>query len=128
MAAKELCDLPTIRKSLGLSQSEFSKLLGLSIRAVQSYEQGWRPTPPYVQKMAATLLYLNWRKTCKNARPCWKVNDCDPARRAGCQAYQMRAGDLCWLLGQTCKHGSGRSADQKLHACRACPVTRAWLV
>lgn len=125
MAAKEFCDLPTVRKSLGLSQSEFSKLLGLSIRAVQSYEQGWRPTPPYVQKLAATLLFLNWRKSRKAVKPCWKINNCDAESRSSCQAHQMRAGDLCWMLGQTCRHAQ---ADDKLHACRECPVTKPWLV
>ena len=129
MASKEFCDLPTIRKSLGLSQSEFAKLLGLSIRAVQSYEQGWRPTPIYVQKLAAALLFLNWRKTRKSIKPCWKTNNCDPDSRATCQTYQMRAGDLCWMLGQTCHHGpAGQPADEKLHACRQCAVTKPWLV
>lgn len=34
-----------IRKALKLSQAQFAAMLELSIRAVQSWEQGWRNVP-----------------------------------------------------------------------------------
>lgn len=37
-----------LRKQTGLSQSQFAKRFHLSIRAVQSWEQGKRNTPDHV--------------------------------------------------------------------------------
>ena len=127
MAAKGFCELPAARKALGKSQSEFAKLLGISIRAVQSYEQGWRPTPPYVQKLAAMLLFLEWRKGRKSVQPCWKVRRCDGEARSQCTAFLMQAGDVCWMLGESCPGGEITRGDKKLSSCRTCPVTQAWL-
>src|ERR1035437_1252365 len=49
MGRLNLHDLKGIRSLLGISQVKLGKLLHTSARAVQSYEQGWRPTPPRVQ-------------------------------------------------------------------------------
>lgn len=46
-----------IRKTLGLSQSELATKLGMSTRAVQSWEQGWRTCPPPTR-----ILLETWTK------------------------------------------------------------------
>ena len=45
-----------LRKQTGLSQSQFAKKFHLSIRAVQSWEQGKRNTPEYVLYMVQKIL------------------------------------------------------------------------
>jgi DNA-binding transcriptional regulator YiaG len=41
-----------IRKELLKTQKQMSELLGISLKAVQSFEQGWRSIPPYVERQA----------------------------------------------------------------------------
>lgn len=45
-----------LRKQTSLSQSQFAKKFHLSIRAVQSWEQGKRNTPEYVLYMVQKIL------------------------------------------------------------------------
>jgi len=121
-------DLRSVRKTLGKSQSELATLLGLSTRAVQSYEQGWRATPPYVQKLADLLLYLEWRKNNPKPAPCWTMRKCSRNKRSGCPAYQYKAGDLCWLItGDYCHGEKLDSWEEKLAECTSCPVMKRWL-
>ena len=44
------------RKQLGKTQKSLSKLLGVSLKAVQSYEQGWRAVPAHVERQIFFLL------------------------------------------------------------------------
>ncbi|MDH4317770.1 MAG: helix-turn-helix domain-containing protein, partial [Desulfobulbaceae bacterium] len=37
------------RAKLGKTQKELAELLGISLKAVQSYEQGWRSVPLHVE-------------------------------------------------------------------------------
>jgi DNA-binding transcriptional regulator YiaG len=53
----KLSDIPRVRKVLGVSQAQMAALLGISTKAVQSYEQGSRSVPAHVQRLAALLLY-----------------------------------------------------------------------
>lgn len=43
--------LKKIRARLGLTQSQLAEKLGVSSKAVQSWEQGWRPVPGPVEKL-----------------------------------------------------------------------------
>lgn len=45
-----------LRKQTGLSQSQFAKKFHLTIRAVQSWEQGQRNTPEHVLYMIQKIL------------------------------------------------------------------------
>jgi DNA-binding XRE family transcriptional regulator len=128
MATAQLCDLKSVRQALGRSQSELAALLGVSTRAIQSYEQGWRPVPQHVQKSAALLLFLNWRKDMYALSPCWKVRQCVPAERENCPAYEFRAGELCWLITGTFCNGTKRDTwEAKIAHCRQCVVMTRWL-
>lgn len=47
-----------LRKLTGLSQSKFAKKFHISLRALQSWEQGWRNTPECVLYMVQRILEL----------------------------------------------------------------------
>ena len=47
MDSKEFC---YIRKKLNKTQKQMAQLLGTSVKAVHSYEQGWRKVPAYVER------------------------------------------------------------------------------
>lgn len=128
MASVKLNDLRSIRKALNRSQSQLAELLGVSLRAVQSYEQGWRPTPPHIHKLAGFLLFLKGRKTNGKSTRCWTVNNCAPQKRDACPAYQFNAGDFCWIVtGNYWKGKLQKSWQVKLAKCMKCPVTKEWL-
>ncbi|MDH3720234.1 MAG: helix-turn-helix domain-containing protein, partial [Desulfobacteraceae bacterium] len=38
------------RKKLSKTQKQMASLLGVSIKAIHSYEQGWRSVPPHVER------------------------------------------------------------------------------
>jgi DNA-binding XRE family transcriptional regulator len=128
MPRATLGDLKKIREFLGKSQSELGLLLGVSTRAIQSYEQGWRTAPPHVLRSVAMLLFLNWRKSQTWMAPCWDVRKCGPEKKECCAAWQLRAGDVCWLVnGTQCGDPHGRDWETKMDHCMKCPVTTRWL-
>jgi DNA-binding XRE family transcriptional regulator len=129
MAARiQLNDLKSIRQALVKSQSQMASLLGVSKRAVQSYEQGWRPTPLHVQKIAAMVLFLDWRKASASQQPCWEIKGCDPQRRTCCPAFVLQAGDLCWMVsGTRCGAAEDATWDRKIPRCQQCEVTKGML-
>ncbi len=118
-----LDDLREIRKTLGLSQAGMARALDVSLRAVQSYEQGWRKAPINVLRMAWLILFCHWRKTLGPQKPCWEVNRCDEQTRQECFAYSHHSGDLCWIMGGTeCKKLAGVDCMERISHCRQCPV------
>jgi len=125
----DLGDLRGIRKALGKSQSQMAALLGVSTRAIQSYEQGWRTPPATVLKLAAYMLYLKRSgPVSASCPPCWEVRHCDPAERVDCFASQIGEGHCCWLVtGNACGKKTFPSWPAKLAHCRGCPVIRRWL-
>jgi putative transcriptional regulator len=115
-------DLRGIREALGKTQEEMARLLSISTRAVQSYEQGWRPVPSHVRKMAIFLLCVSRRRKGRVA-PCWRIRRCPRRMRATCAAYQLGEGELCWLVtGDACPLAGPGSADEKAERCARCPV------
>ncbi|MFH0813428.1 MAG: hypothetical protein V2A69_11415 [Pseudomonadota bacterium] len=40
-----------IRHQLGKSQKQTAQLLGISLKAVQSFEQGWRNIPIHIERL-----------------------------------------------------------------------------
>ncbi len=119
-------DLRAIRSLMGKSQSQMARLMGISTRAVQSYEQGWRGAPPAVQKHAMLLLYLHRRRSGIPARPCWEVCECGEDVRRDCPAYLLQEGHLCWLAtGNRLPGMKGRASwPAKAHQCEKCPAMR----
>ncbi|UCG66843.1 MAG: helix-turn-helix transcriptional regulator [Deltaproteobacteria bacterium] len=91
------------RKKLGKTQKQLAELLGTSLKAVHSYEQGWRSVPAHVERQ---LFFLVSRTggSHKERKPCWTIKKCPPERKRECPAWQFRAGRLCWFInGTTCE-------------------------
>lgn len=115
------------RKSLNVNQKELANLLGVSVRAVQSYEQGWRPIPQYIQKLTMLMLFLRHSRG-KKIPLCWKVMDCPKDRRQSCPSKQHANGRLCWIiLGTTCGGKTHKTWDEKMEQCSKCPVVSGWM-
>jgi transcriptional regulator with XRE-family HTH domain len=45
-----------LRHKLKKTQKQVAQLLGTSLKAVHSYEQGWRPVPAYVERQMFFLI------------------------------------------------------------------------
>jgi len=45
-----------LRRKLNKTQKEIALLLGISIKAVKSYEQGWRNVPPHIERQLYFLI------------------------------------------------------------------------
>ena len=64
-----------IRHYFGKSQLQISQLLGVSLKAVQSFEQGWRHIPVHIERQLLFLLALK-QNTNKKGKPCWALQEC----------------------------------------------------
>jgi DNA-binding XRE family transcriptional regulator len=129
MTTVDITNLRSVREALGKSQHDLAGLLGVSLRAVQSYEQGWRHTPLDVQKLALLLLYLQRRNGDPPRPPCWVTRGCDPKARNACSSHEFGGGHFCWLFSsatQRCK-ATPEGTDSSLSTCVRCPVMNDWL-
>ena len=111
-----------IRAELGKTQKEMAQLLGVSIKAVHSYEQGWRNIPHHVEKQMLFLLFKRRNKGKSNEK-CWDILNCPEKRRTQCPAWEFDAGELCWFInGTICSNKIHRTWQEKIEECRACRV------
>jgi len=118
MRAKEFLSL---RRRLQKTQKEMSQLLGISVRAVQSFEQGWRKVSTPVERQMLFLSAL--KKGLENMLPCWEMRGCSLEIRQTCPAWEFRVGQLCWFISGTVCHGKVRQSwAQKIRICRKCRV------
>jgi hypothetical protein len=116
-----------IRKSLEKTQKEMAHLLGVSLKAVHSYEQGWRKVPAAVERQMYFLLSRKVSAT-NHAKPCWKVRKCGAAAKRQCPAWELRSGDLCWFInGTVCEGQAQKDWREKMNVCRSCEVFRSQL-
>src|SRR5512139_3570539 len=104
MQGKDFC---SIRKNLGKTQKQMSELLGISLKAVQSFEQGWRGIPAYVERLALFLLATKMG-TRERLTPCWEIRRCSPEMREMCPAWEFKSGHLCWFINGTICQGKTR--------------------
>ena len=51
---------PRVRRHMGKTQKQMAELLGTSLKAVQSFEQGWRKLTVYIERQ---MLFLLAKKT-----------------------------------------------------------------
>lgn len=115
-------DFCSIRKNLGKTQKQMSELLGISLKAVQSFEQGWRGIPAYVERLALFLLATKMG-TRERLTPCWEIRRCSPEMRAMCPAWEFKCGHLCWFINGTICQGKTRmSWNHKIALCEKCQV------
>ncbi len=111
-----------IRRHLGKTQSQMGQILGVSSKAIQSFEQGWRKVPLPIERQVLLILALKNGAT-KRDRPCWLTRDCPVERRQDCPAWQFDAGHLCWFInGTICEGLPRRNWEKKMKICRKCEV------
>jgi DNA-binding XRE family transcriptional regulator len=115
-------EFTSLRKRFDKTQKQMAQLLGVSIKAVHSYEQGWRSVPDHVEKQ---LLLLAVSLNARGARQkdCWVVNKCPAPVRRQCPAWEFNRGTLCWLInGTICNGTAHKTWKEKIRVCRSCPV------
>jgi DNA-binding XRE family transcriptional regulator len=119
MNAKEFS---SIRHKLDRSQTKMAQLLGVSPKAIQSFEQGWRAVPTYVERQTLFLLALK-QKTYSKAKPCWIVRKCSKEVRNNCPAWEFDLGHFCWFVnGTICNGKTYPNWLKKIKICRQCEV------
>ena len=110
------------RKKLGKTQKQMAELLGASLKAVHSYEQGWRSVPAHVERQVFFLI-SRVRGEREDREPCWVVNKCPPERKEKCPAWEFRAGMFCWVVnGTICSGTVQKNWEEKMKICRKCEV------
>ncbi len=112
-----------IRAELNKTQKALAQLLGISVKAIHSYEQGWRKIPHHVERQ---LLFLFSRVlTGKEENPdkCWDIIKCSDTMREKCPASEFNSGDLCWFINGTMCSGKIHSTwEKKMDECKECRV------
>jgi hypothetical protein len=111
-----------LRKKLGKTQKEMAQLLGVSIKAVHSYEQGWRSIPAHAERQMLFLI-SNKRGDSQANKPCWVTKKCPPKKKKECPAWEFKSGKLCWFInGTICDGVVYKDWRQKMKSCRSCEV------
>ncbi|HEY41352.1 MAG TPA: helix-turn-helix transcriptional regulator [Dehalococcoidia bacterium] len=111
-----------VRRALGKTQSELARLLCVSGKAIQSFEQGWRNVPVSVERQLLFLLALKMSANGDVPR-CWEIKNCPVERRENCPAWEFKAGHFCWFINGTLCHGELQASwDSKIKLCRQCEV------
>ena len=120
-------EFANIRSQLGKTQYQMAQLLGTSLKAMQSFEQGWRKIPVYIERQVLFLLALK-KLPRKNSRLCYVVRKCPMEIRRNCPAWEFQVGHLCWFINGTICHGQVQNSwRRKMEICRQCKVFRTML-
>ncbi len=115
-------EFKSFRQRMSKTQKQMCQLLGISLKAVHSYEQGWRSIPPPVERQMFFLI-SRMKETQKNRKPCWVIKKCPPVIKKQCPAWEFKAGDLCWIInGTMCCSGACKDWEEKMKCCRSCEV------
>jgi hypothetical protein len=115
------------RKRLGKTQRQMAQLLGVSLKAVHSYEQGWRSIPSYVERQVFFLV-SRLQENIKDRNPCWVVKNCPSEKKKLCPAWEFNAGDLCWFIsGTICDGTVQKTWGEKMKFCRSCDILKSLL-
>ena len=110
------------RERLDKTQKQMADLLGTSLKAVHSYEQGWRNVPVHVERQVYFLLSRLAQKN-KVINSCWIVKKCSRKQKLNCPAWEFSAGDLCWFInGTVCEGTVLKNWKEKMRICRKCEV------
>ncbi len=114
------------RKKLKKTQKSLAELLGVSIKAVQSYEQGWRTVPLHVERQIYFLLVNKRKNKPTKRKDCWNIKKC--ACKKTCPAWEFQAGHLCWFLnGTQCECTVNKNLKNKMEICRNCDILSSLL-
>ena len=115
------------RKKLKKTQKQMSQLLGTSLKAIHSYEQGWRTLPAHVERQIFFLVSRLKENRIKR-KPCWVIKKCRPEQKNHCPAWEYASGDLCWFInGTICEGTAVTDWREKMEYCRCCEVFKSLL-
>ena len=110
------------RKKLGKTQKKLAELLGTSLKAVSSYEQGWRTIPAHVERQIYFLISRKYIGK-KPRKKCWEIKNCPTEIKKKCPAWEFQSGTLCWFInGTICGCASKSNWQEKIEICRQCEV------
>lgn len=110
------------RKELGLTQNQLAQLLMVSVKAIRSYEQGWRTIPSNIERQLL-LLFSTSHPAKKGNRHCWTVKKCPAEQRDQCPAWKLKVGHLCWFInGTICEGVPQPTWEKKMSICRKCEM------
>ena len=110
-----------IRSYLGKTQLETARLMGVSAKAIQSFEQGWRNITPHIERQVYFLLYQKAVLAEKRPVNCWKVKQCSEYKRQKCPAWGFNCGQLCWFInGTICNGETQDNWQKKMKMCEQC--------
>lgn len=116
-----------LRETMGWSRRETATILGLSRKAVESYELGWRKVPARVWKQALTLAAIQ-RKYPMGTKPCWELTRCHEQVSKGCLCRKLTDGRFCWMTVSQCCHLAHLGKEMGFEHCLSCPVIRQFLL
>ena len=109
-----------VRKTLAKTQKKLAEILGTSIKAIHSYEQGWRTIPLHIERQLYFLISQK-NKSFEARKPCWAIKKCPPERRDQCPAWEFKAGKLCWFInGTICECINKTTWQDKMAVCKKC--------
>lgn len=114
-----------LRKKLGKTQTLLSEILGISLKTIHSYEQGWRVIPTHIERHLFYLL-INQRGRNNGLTPCWEKKLCEVKEK--CPAWEFQSGHLCWFIcGTLCDCAQGSCHKEKLEICKECEILSSLL-
>jgi len=126
-ATVESKEFAQFRKKLKKTQKQMAELLGTSLKAIHSYEQGWRTIPTHVERQLYFLLSRS-RDSLSPQKPCWTIRKCPPDQKKKCPAWEFRSGKLCWFInGTICEGTPHKDWKEKMEVCRTCEVLIAMI-
>ena len=110
------------RNYLGKTQKELARVLCVSPKAIQSFEQGWRNIPVSAERQLLFLLALRSSPD-SNTSSCWEIRSCPIEWRENCAAWEFKAWHFCWFLNGTFCNGEFQDNwTKKIELCRQCEV------
>ncbi len=119
-------EFSSYRKKIGKTQKTLAGLLSVSIKAIQSYEQGWRTVPLHIERKFFFLLVNQRKDETAKRKDCWNLKKCTCKKE--CPAWEFQAGHLCWFLnGTLCSCTAGYEGKEKMEICRHCEVLTSQL-
>lgn len=117
-----------IRRYLGKSQGQLARLLCISPKTIQSFEQGFRHIPSHVERQM--LLFLSLKRLSSDAivAPCWEIKKCPNEWRENCIVWELKARYFCWFINGTyCQGQMQENWDKKIEVCRECEVYQSMI-
>ena len=118
----EKSEFKFFRNKLNKTQKQMAELLGTSLKAIHSYEQGWRNVPGHIERQVYFLVSRIAKKSI-TTKACWMIKKCSPEQKRNCPAWEFSSGDLCWFInGTVCEGTVQKDWKEKMKICRSCEV------